>query len=145
MRPLGRGGLSVGRLSFGAAPIGNLGRRVEEDEWRGALTAAWEAGVRYFDTAPHYGLGLAEQRLAEGLQGRARDEFIVSTKVGRRLAPTSSDAMDDEGFAVPATHVRVRDYSRDGVLASLGRRSRGRFRPWRSCARRASSRPTARA
>jgi len=119
MRPLGRGGLRVGRLAFGTAPIGNLGRRVEEDEWRGALGAAWDAGVRYFDTAPHYGLGLAEQRLAEGLAGRARDEFIVSTKVGRRLEPTSSDAMDDEGFAVPATHLRVRDYSRDGVLASL--------------------------
>jgi D-threo-aldose 1-dehydrogenase len=119
MRPLGRGGLSVGRHSFGAAPIGNLGRPVDEDEWRGALTAAWESGVRYFDTAPHYGLGLAEQRLGEGLEGRTRDEFVVSTKVGRRLAPASSNGMDDEGFAVPATHVRVRDYSRDGVLASL--------------------------
>jgi D-threo-aldose 1-dehydrogenase len=118
-RPLGRGGLAVGPLSFGTAPIGNLGRRVGEEEWRGALTAAWEAGVRYYDTAPHYGLGLAEQRLAEGLAGR--DGFVVSTKVGRVLAPSDSApaAMDTEGFAVPATHVRVRDYSRDGVLASL--------------------------
>jgi D-threo-aldose 1-dehydrogenase len=116
-RPLGRGGLAVGPLSFGTAPIGNLGRRVEEDEWRGALAAAWEAGVRYYDTAPHYGLGLAERRLAEGLAGR--DGFVVSTKVGRLLAPSRSDTMDTEGFAVPATHVRVRDYSRDGVLASL--------------------------
>jgi D-threo-aldose 1-dehydrogenase len=119
MRPLGRGGLQVGPLSFGTAPIGNLGREVGADEWPGALTAAWELGVRYFDTAPHYGLGLAERRLAEGLAGRPRDELIVSTKVGRRLEPVSSDALDDEGFAVPATHVRVRDYSRDGVLASL--------------------------
>jgi D-threo-aldose 1-dehydrogenase len=118
-RALGRGGLSVGPLSLGTAPIGNLGREVGEDEWRGALTAAWEAGVRYFDTAPHYGLGLAEERLAEGLAGRPRDELIVSTKVGRLLAPSASDVLDDEGFAVPATHVRVRDYSRDGVLASL--------------------------
>ena len=119
MTPLGRGGLAVGPLSFGTAPIGNLGRRVGEDEWRGALTTAWEAGVRYFDTAPHYGLGLAERRLAEGLAGCPRDEFIVSTKVGRLLAPCGlrPDAMDTEGFAVPATHVRVRDYSRDGVLA----------------------------
>ncbi|WP_028060435.1 aldo/keto reductase [Candidatus Solirubrobacter pratensis] len=118
-RALGRGGLSVGPLSLGTAPIGNLGREVGEDEWRGALTAAWESGVRYFDTAPHYGLGLAEERLAEGLAGRPRDELIVSTKVGRLLAPSASDVLDDEGFAVPATHVRVRDYSRDGVLASL--------------------------
>src|SRR4051794_12215774 len=118
-RPLGRGGLAVGPLSFGTAPIGNLGRRVDEDEWRGALAAAWDAGVRYFDTAPHYGLGLAEQRLAEGLAGR--DGFVVSTKVGRVLAPLASapGAMDSEGFAVSATHIRVRDYSRDGVLASL--------------------------
>jgi D-threo-aldose 1-dehydrogenase len=116
-RPLGRGGLTVGALSFGTAPIGNLGRVVEEDEWRGALDAAWEAGVRYYDTAPHYGLGLAERRLAEGLDGR--DGFVVSTKVGRLLAPGAGDTMDDEGFAVPATSVRVRDYSRDGVLASL--------------------------
>jgi D-threo-aldose 1-dehydrogenase len=117
MRPLGRGGLAVGPLSFGTAPIGNLGRRVEDDESRGALAAAWQAGVRYYDTAPHYGLGLAERRLAEGLAGR--EGFVVSTKVGRLLAPSSSEEMDTEGFAVPATHVRVRDYSRDGVLASL--------------------------
>ena len=116
-RPLGRGGLTVDALSFGTAPIGNLGREVEEDEWRGALAAAWDAGVRYYDTAPHYGLGLAERRLAEGLAGR--DGFVVSTKVGRLLEPSAGDAMDTEGFAVPATQVRVRDYSRDGVLASL--------------------------
>jgi D-threo-aldose 1-dehydrogenase len=119
-RPLGRGGLTVGALSFGGAPIGNLGRPVDADEWRGALAAAWDAGVRYFDTAPHYGLGLSEQRFAEGLAGRPRDELIVSTKVGRLLVPSSApDGMDTEGFAVPATHVRLRDYSRDGVLASL--------------------------
>jgi D-threo-aldose 1-dehydrogenase len=116
-RPLGRGGLSVGAHAFGAAPIGNLGREVSDDEWRGALTAAWDVGVRYFDTAPHYGLGLAERRLAEGLAGRAG--FIVSTKVGRLLEPSSADATDDEGFAVRSTHFRVRDYSRDGVLRSL--------------------------
>jgi D-threo-aldose 1-dehydrogenase len=118
-RPLGRGGLAVGPLSFGAAPIGNMGREVGDDEWRGALAAAWEAGVRCYDTAPHYGLGLAERRFAEGLAGRPRDELIVSTKVGRRLVPSDAGGMDNEGFAVPATHVRVRDYSRDGVLASL--------------------------
>jgi D-threo-aldose 1-dehydrogenase len=116
-RPLGRGGLTVGPHSLGTAPLGNLGRPVEEDDWRGALAAAWEAGVRYYDTAPHYGLGLAERRLAEGLAGR--DGFVLSTKVGRLLAPSAGDSTDTEGFAVPATHVRVRDYSRDGVLASL--------------------------
>src|SRR3954451_7788093 len=98
-RPLGRGGLAVGPLSFGTAPIGNLGRPVDEDEWRGALAAAWEAGVRYYDTAPHYGLGLAERPAARG--GGGGDAFLVSTKVGRRLAPSSAGTMDTEGFAVP--------------------------------------------
>lgn len=115
MRPLGRGGLTVGPLAFGSAPIGNLGRVVTGDEWPGALDAAYATGVRYFDTAPHYGLGLAEERLAT----RLRDDCIVSTKVGRLLVPGSGDGMDDEGYAVPATRVRVRDYSRDGILRSL--------------------------
>ena len=115
MRPLGRGGLTVGPLAFGSAPLGNLGRVVGDDEWPGALEAAWDAGVRYFDTAPHYGLGLAERRLATVL----REGCIVSTKVGRLLAPGPGTGMDDEGFAVPDTLVRVLDYSRDGVLRSL--------------------------
>lgn len=115
MRPLGRGGLTVGPLAFGSAPIGNLGRVVGDDEWPGALDAAYEAGVRYFDTAPHYGLGLAERRLAAKLPA----DCVISTKVGRVLVPGPGDGMDDEGYAVPTTQVRVRDYSRDGVLRSL--------------------------
>src|SRR3954468_9663825 len=117
-RPLGRGGLTVGALAFGSAPIGNLGRPVSDDDARGALAAAWDAGVRYYDTAPHYGLGLAERRIAEGLAGRTG--FILSTKVGRLLEPAEGGKEGlSEGFAVPHTHVRVRDYSRHGVLASL--------------------------
>ena len=69
--------------------------------------------MRYFDTAPHYGVGLAEQRLS------VLGDCIVSTKVGRVLVPGPGDASDDEGFAVPNSVVRVRDYSRDGVLRSL--------------------------
>jgi D-threo-aldose 1-dehydrogenase len=90
---------------------------VADHEWRGAVPAAWQSGVRYFDTAPHYGLGLAERRLGETLPGGA----IVSTKVGRLLEPRENPdgAQDGEGFAVPAACARVRDYSRDGVLRSL--------------------------
>jgi D-threo-aldose 1-dehydrogenase len=106
--------MNLGRVSFGSAPIGNLGREVSDVEWRGALAAAWDVGIRYYDTAPHYGLGLAERRLGEGLNGR--DGFLLSTKVGRLLEPGEGP---DEGYAVPATHHRVRDYSRDGVLRSL--------------------------
>jgi D-threo-aldose 1-dehydrogenase len=122
---LGRGGLRVGPLAFGGAPLGNLGQPVSEADAQGALAAAWESGIRYFDTAPHYGLGLSEERFGTGLAGRPRDALIVSTKVGRLLAPNigstpSTASADDEGFAVPATSVRVRDYSRDGVLRSVG-------------------------
>lgn len=118
-RPLGRGGLRVGPLSFGAAVIGNLYRAVEEDTAADAVRAALAAGVRYFDTAPHYGLGLSERRLGRALAGVPG--AMISTKVGRLLVddPGGADRLDDEGFDVPAAARRVRDYSRDGVLRSL--------------------------
>ena len=77
--------------------------------------------MRYFDTAPHYGLGLAERRLGAALAGRPRDEFVVSTKVGRALVPTPENAhqLDDGGFHVPAEYRREWDFSRDGILRSL--------------------------
>ena len=119
--PLGRNGLRVGAMAYGVAALGNLLRPVPQQEWEGAVPAAWESGVRYFDVAPHYGLGLAERRLGLGLRGRPRDEFLISTKVGRLLrpVPNSAGARDDEGFDVPADFVRVRDYSRDGIRRSL--------------------------
>jgi D-threo-aldose 1-dehydrogenase len=121
LRALGRGGLHVESLSYGVAALGNLYREVTAEVAHDAVDAAWEAGVRYFDVAPHYGLGLAERRLGEALASRPRDEFVISTKVGRLLVESDSHPgeMDDEGFAVPRTHVRVRDYSRDGVLRSI--------------------------
>ena len=77
--------------------------------------------MRYFDTAPHYGLGLAERRLGAALKGLPRDEFVVSTKVGRALVPTpeNSGQLDDDGFHVPADFRREWDFSRDGILRSL--------------------------
>src|SRR5215218_3701204 len=86
-------------LGFGGAPIGNLYREVPEQEAIDAVSAAWEGGIRYFDTAPHYGLGLSERRLGAALSGKPRDEFVVSTKVGRRLEPNpeTSDESDLEG------------------------------------------------
>jgi D-threo-aldose 1-dehydrogenase len=84
------------------------------------VDAAWDLGVRYFDTAPHYGLGLSERRLGAALAARPRDAYVVSTKVGRLLEPADVvDGLDDEGFAVPATHRRVWDFSRDGIRRSL--------------------------
>lgn len=118
-RALGRSGLRVGPYSLGAAQLGNLARVVPTAEWAGAIPAAWDNGVRYIDVAPHYGLGLAERRLGTSLAGLPRAEAVVSTKVGRLLRAPGPGGVDPEGFAVPATHVRVRDYSRDGILRSL--------------------------
>jgi D-threo-aldose 1-dehydrogenase len=116
-----RAGLSLSELGFGGAQIGNLYSASSDSEAADAVRAAWDAGIRYFDTAPHYGLGLSEVRLGKALSGYARQDFTVSTKVGRLLRPTNGggDHLDPEGFAVPATHQRVRDYTRDGVLRSI--------------------------
>ena len=86
-----------------------------------ATAAAWAGGVRYFDTAPHYGLGLAESRLGRALAELPRDDYIVSTKVGRLLVPSPERAgeLDDDGFIVPAATRRVWDFSRDGILRSV--------------------------
>ncbi|MEV6243884.1 aldo/keto reductase [Lentzea sp. NPDC051838] len=111
--------VAVSRLGFGAAPIGNLYREVSDSEAFGAVEAAWQTGVRYFDTAPHYGLGLSERRLGVALAGRPRSDYVISTKVGRLLEPFDGSGLDDEGFAVPARFRRIRDYSADGVKRSL--------------------------
>ncbi|MFJ8752566.1 aldo/keto reductase [Streptomyces sp. NPDC102441] len=112
---------SLTELGLGAAQLGNLARTTSDEDARGAVDAAWESGVRYFDTAPHYGLGLSERRLGAALAGRPRDEFTVSTKVGRLLEPSPETAhlQDDGGFAVPAAFRRSWDFSRDGILRSL--------------------------
>lgn len=118
---IGRGGLSAPPVGYGAAALGNLYQALREDEWPYVVPAAWAGGVRYFDVAPHYGLGLAERRLGESLRQLPRDEFIVSTKVGRLLVPQDAAGRTDLDnlFDVPADHRRVRDYSRDGVLRSI--------------------------
>lgn len=120
-RRLGRGGLTVGPLSFGGAPLGNLGTRVDPEIAQTSLGRAWEAGIRYYDVAPHYGLGLAERRLGHALEGHDRNEFIVSTKVGRLLTQRDNPdgEMDEEEFDVRADYCRIRDYSRDGVFRSV--------------------------
>jgi D-threo-aldose 1-dehydrogenase len=113
--------LGLGRLGYGAAAVGNLYRAVDDESARHLLDAAWDAGIRYYDTAPHYGLGLSERRLGEMLRRRPRDEFVVSTKVGRLLVPDPDGATrrDDDIFEVPADHRRVWDFSESGVRRSL--------------------------
>ncbi|MDI2035565.1 D-threo-aldose 1-dehydrogenase [Paenarthrobacter nitroguajacolicus] len=109
----------LGRLGFGGAGIGNLYRAIPDGEALATVLAAWDTGVRYFDTAPHYGLGLSEQRLGAVLRDKPRDEFVISTKVGRLLEPNPAGGRDSEGFDVPATTRRVWDFSEAGIRRSI--------------------------
>jgi D-threo-aldose 1-dehydrogenase len=107
------------KLGLGCAQLGNLYHEISDDRAQSTVDAAWAAGIRYFDTAPHYGLGLSERRLGAALRQRPRAEYAVSTKVGRLLVESGAGGMDTEGFVVPATHRRVRDFTRDGVRRSI--------------------------
>jgi len=117
---IGNGGIPFTELGFGTAPLGNLYRAVTDDDATATLQAAWDAGIRYFDTAPFYGLGLAETRLNHFLRGRNRDDYVVSTKVGRllRLCPPEERAGIGKFFDTP-TRRGVYDYSYDGVMRSV--------------------------
>jgi D-threo-aldose 1-dehydrogenase len=115
-RELGRSGVAVTRLGLGCAPLGGLYEPVSEAQARATVDAAWELGARYFDTAPHYGAGVSERRVGAALRERPREEFVVSTKVGKMLVPGAPGARE---FAGEPPLGRVFDFSRDAVLRSL--------------------------
>ncbi|MFE6735026.1 aldo/keto reductase [Microbacterium sp. NPDC057650] len=109
------------KLGYGAANVGNLFRALTDDEAWAILEAAWDSGIRYYDTAPHYGLGLSERRLGAFLQTKPRDEFVLSTKAGRLLRPNPAPAGLDTAndFHVPDDLQRVWDFTEAGIRASL--------------------------
>ncbi|MCA2223076.1 aldo/keto reductase [Nonomuraea aurantiaca] len=109
--------IELPRHGFGAAPIGGLFEAVSDEQARATVDAAWSHGVRLFDTAPHYGVGLSERRLGAALADRKG--YVLSTKVGRLLVPSASGGRDEQGFDVPAAFERVWDFSGDGVRRSL--------------------------
>lgn len=111
----------LGRLGYGAASLGNLFHEMSDQDAATIVDQAWDGGVRYFDTAPHYGLGLSEHRLGAALARRPREEYLLSTKVGRLLEPTpqNADRIDDQGFVVPSAYRRVWDPSPAAVRRSL--------------------------
>lgn len=117
---LGNGGLTFTELGFGAAPLGNLYRAINDEDAAALLACAWDIGVRYFDTAPLYGLGLSEARLNPFLRGKDRNSYVLSSKVGRLLKAVPPDKRDGFGkwFDVPS-RVECYDYSYDGVLRSF--------------------------
>ncbi len=116
---LGRSDVHVTELGFGGGPLGGLFEAVDDDTATRALEAAWDSGIRYFDTSPHYGIGQSERRVGALLRGKPRDAWTLSTKVGRVLVPQDPGGRTDEAFEVPATHRRVWDFTRDGVLRSV--------------------------
>ena len=113
------------KLGFGAAPLGNMFRAIPEEEALATVEAAWNDGIRYFDNAPFYGAGLAEIRMGEALKGRPRDEYVISTKVGRIvLDELEDDSGRDNGekgevFKHGRPNKVVNDYSADATLRSI--------------------------
>ena len=130
-RDLGGTGLTVSRLGLGGASIGGLFEEVRDEDAVATIDRAWELGVRYFDTAPLYGYGHSERRMGLGLRDRPRDEFVLSTKVGRLVRPADAipagadidrQAVDgrEDAFYKGTGPVRiVFDYSADGVTRSI--------------------------
>ena len=118
-RAVGSTSLKLPVLGLGTAPLGELYAPVEEAEAQGTLRAAWDAGVRYYDTAPWYGRGLAEHRTGAFLRARPRGEFLLSTKVGRTLHRPPDPAALDRGPWTGGLSFEVRfDYSHDGIMRS---------------------------
>jgi len=115
---LGNGGITFTELGFGTAPLGNLYRAISDAEADAILAAAWEGGVRYFDTAPLYGLGLSETRLNRFLRDKPRDGYVLSSKVGRLLRVAPEHEGQGKWFDVPS-RVGVYDYTHDGVMRSV--------------------------
>lgn len=117
---IGNGGLTFTELGFGTAPLGNLYRAISDDDAHAILEVAWDAGVRYYDTAPLYGLGLSEIRLNRFLRGKPRSEYVLSTKIGRLFTVATPETRDGIGkwFDVPSRN-EVYDYTYDGVMRSV--------------------------
>jgi len=119
LRRIGSTDLNVTALGFGSAPLGNRFRELDEARCHVLVDDAWERGIRLFDTAPMYGFGLAENRLGTTLRNRARSEYVLSTKVGRMLAPAAGELPVDRMWVNTPPMRVVYDYSYDGALRSI--------------------------
>ncbi len=119
LREVGATGLKLSRIGFGGAPVGDLKRAPDDDGARALLQAAWDAGIRYFDTAPMYGSGLSERRIGDFLRDKPRDSYVLSSKVGRVLVPDRAFALETTGDtrAMPFRHEF--DYSYDATMRTF--------------------------
>ncbi|PZO65879.1 MAG: pyridoxal 4-dehydrogenase [Paracoccus denitrificans] len=118
-RRFGRVDLDVTAFAFGTAPIGNIFREIDEETSAAMIDRAWEAGVRYFDTAPMYGHGLSELRTGHALRWRPRNEFVLSTKIGRLLTPARRETIDFAPWTNAGAFQPRFDYSYDGTMRSI--------------------------
>lgn len=114
-----------GKLGFGTAPLGNMFRDIPEPEARATVDAAWNDGIRYFDNAPFYGAGLAEIRMGDALADKPRQDYVISTKVGRlvldEIEDVSARDLGEKGdvFKYGRPNKIVNDYSADATMRSI--------------------------
>jgi D-threo-aldose 1-dehydrogenase len=118
-RTIGRRGLQVTGLGLGTAPLGGLYSDLSDEQALATVSAAYEAGIRFFDTAPHYGHTKAEHRLGDALRRYQRDRYVLSTKAGRRFVPRTMPYDGSEGWQDPLPFQAIYDYSHDGILRSF--------------------------
>ncbi|MFK0689015.1 aldo/keto reductase [Mesorhizobium sp. IMUNJ 23033] len=118
-RRIGTTALDVTEISFGGAAIGGLYRACSRDVAMETLQTAWDAGLRYFDTAPFYGFGLSERRFGDFLRYKPRDSYVLSTKVGRLFRPVPEDQVPDHSYVDPLPFALDYDYSYDGIMRSV--------------------------
>jgi D-threo-aldose 1-dehydrogenase len=118
-KKFGRVDLEVTGFGFGTAPVGNIFREIDEETSDAMFQSAWDAGVRYYDTAPMYGHGLSELRTGHSLRWKNRDDFVLSSKVGRRLVPARRDTIDFAPWTNAAPFVIEFDYTYDGTMRAF--------------------------
>ena len=109
----------IGRLGFGTAPLGNMFRALSDEEAAETVEAAWQQGIRFFDTAPLYGAGLSESRLGEALAKYKRSEYTLSTKVGRPISDELHAAPRAGAFGLGNQNKMLTDYSADATMRSI--------------------------
>lgn len=117
-RTIGRTGIEVSEVGFGGAPLGELFETVAEDQAQATLAQAWEGGIRYYDTSPFYGYGKSEHRVGHYLRQQSRDDFVISTKVGRVFKPTRKRDFDPGGWVGGMNYDFHFDYTYDGIMRS---------------------------
>ena len=118
-RRIGTTALEVTEVSFGGAALGGLYRTCPREVAMDTLQAAWDAGLRYFDTAPFYGFGLSERRVGDFLRDKPRSSYVLSTKVGRLFRPVAEDQVPDHSYVDPLPFALDYDYSYDGIMRSV--------------------------